>query len=102
MSVVLSNIRKRWGELVKYRRQNLTVRNADEHYEVDVRDLVRIIEALHKTCCQLNMKWHEAAGKEPKEFQFYYKNFDVAIDRLIMQDGMRPNGAPKEIIKPDG
>lgn len=102
MSVVISNIRKRWGELVRYRRQKLTIQNADEHYEIDVRDLLRINEALMKTCCQLNMKWHKAAGREPGEFQFYWKNFDQAVDRLIMQDGMRPDGSPKEIIKPDG
>lgn len=89
MSIVLKQIKNRWEDLVKLRRQGLTAQNADEHYEKDVRDLMRITEALMKTCCQLNMKWHEAAGKEPLEFTQYFRNFEKAVDRLLIQEGLK-------------
>lgn len=83
MSLVLTDIRKRYSDLVELRKKGLTTQNADEHYEKDVRDLLRITEALMKTCCQLNIKCHQACGKEPLEFNEYWNTFDKAVDDLI-------------------
>ncbi|KKM92805.1 hypothetical protein LCGC14_1214800 [marine sediment metagenome] len=85
MSLTIDHIRKRHAELSNLLKQKLTAQNVDEFYEKDVGDLLRMNEALLKTCCQLNMKWHEAAGKEPLEFKTYWDNYNRAVDKLLVR-----------------
>ena len=83
MSLTVSNIKRRWADLCRYRKQGLEARNASEHYEKDVGDLLKITEVLMKTCCQMNIKMHEAQGKPIREFKVYWDTFDNAVERLL-------------------
>lgn len=95
MSLTLSNIQRRFKQMSELRRQKLTTKNADEYYETDVRDLLRINDALMKVCCQMNMKLNEALGQPVRPFKTYWDTFDNAIEKLLTRK------FEHEVIKPN-
>ena len=86
MALTINFIKIRYEQFLKIRKQKLNAQNVDEFYEKDIGDLLRMNEALLKTCCQLNIKWHIAEGKEPLEFKKYWDNYNLAVDKLLTRN----------------
>lgn len=93
MSLAIMNITKRWREMCELRKKGLTTKNADQHYQKDVGDLLRVVESLRLTSIRHQMKLREMEEKEQIEFKVLYDQYGRAMDKLINSAILiKPNG----------